>query len=172
VMTFLHSVFALAVRKGWAPSNPVQDAARPRRRRAGDASPDLQFLTLDGLDRVIDVIPDRTVDRDALGPVVRLIVLAAGTTGLRQSELLGSRWRDVEPGNSSYSASPRSGMHPPTLVPLEYQRSRRRLGRASHASPRAGLAGDEIASLRSSSVPLQLHFGSPLDLVVSGVIAP
>ena len=46
VMTFLHSVFALAVRKGWAPSNPVQDAARPRRRRAGDASPDLQFLTL------------------------------------------------------------------------------------------------------------------------------
>jgi len=172
VMTFLHSVFALAVRKGWAPSNPVQDAARPRRRRAGDASPDLQCLTLDGLDRVIDVIPDRTVDRDALGPVVRLIVLAAGTTGLRQSELLGSRWRDVEPGNSSYSASPRSGMHPPTLVPLEYQRSRRRLGRASHASPRAGLAGDEIASLRSSSVPLQLHFGSPLDLVVSGVIAP
>jgi hypothetical protein len=35
VMTFLHSVFGLAVRKGWAPSNPVEDAARPRRRRAG-----------------------------------------------------------------------------------------------------------------------------------------
>jgi hypothetical protein len=33
VMTFLHSVFGLAVRKGWAPSNPVEDAARPRRRR-------------------------------------------------------------------------------------------------------------------------------------------
>ena len=45
VMTFLHSVFGLAVRKGWAPSNPVEDAARPRRRRAGDADPDLQFLT-------------------------------------------------------------------------------------------------------------------------------
>ena len=28
VMTFLHSVFGLAVRKGWVPSNPVQDAAR------------------------------------------------------------------------------------------------------------------------------------------------
>ena len=29
-MTFLHSVFGLAVKKGWAPSNPVEDAARPR----------------------------------------------------------------------------------------------------------------------------------------------
>jgi integrase len=96
VMTFLHSVFGLAVRKGWAPSNPVEDAARPRRRRAGDADPDLQFLTPAELDRVIDAIPDHTVDRDALGPVVRLVVLAAGTTGLRQSELLGLRWRDVD----------------------------------------------------------------------------
>jgi hypothetical protein len=32
-MTFLHSVFALAMKKGWAPTNPVTDAARPRRRR-------------------------------------------------------------------------------------------------------------------------------------------
>jgi site-specific recombinase XerD len=29
-MTFLHSVFALAVKKGWAPTNPVTNAARPR----------------------------------------------------------------------------------------------------------------------------------------------
>ena len=58
VMTFLHSVFGLAVSKGWAPSNPVEDAARPKRRRAGDADPDLQFLTPAELDRVFDVIPD------------------------------------------------------------------------------------------------------------------
>src|SRR4051812_2721051 len=96
VMTFLHSVFGLAVRKGWAPSNPVEDAARPKRRRAGDADPDLQFLTPAELDRVIDVFPDHVVDKDALGPVVRLVLLAAGTTGLRQSELLGLRWRDVD----------------------------------------------------------------------------
>jgi integrase len=96
VMTFLHSVFALAVRKGWAAANPVADAARPRRRREGDADPDLQFLTLDELDAVIDVIPDHAVDRDALGPVLRLVILAAGTTGLRQSELIGLRWRDVD----------------------------------------------------------------------------
>ncbi len=36
------------------------------------------------------------VDKDALGPVLRLVILAAGTTGLRQSELLGLRWRDVD----------------------------------------------------------------------------
>src|ERR1700754_3575830 len=96
VMTFLFSVFALTVKQGWAPANPVADAARPKRRRARGADPDLQFLTPAELDRVIDVIPDHVVDRDALGPVVRLIVLAAGMTGLRQSELLGLRWRDVD----------------------------------------------------------------------------
>jgi integrase len=96
VMTFLHSVFGLAVRKGWAPRNPVEDAARPKRRRAGDANPDLQFLTPAELDRVIDVIPDHVVDKDARGPVTRILLLAAGTTGLRQSELLGLRWRDVD----------------------------------------------------------------------------
>jgi integrase len=96
VITFLHSVFALAVRNGWAPANPVADAARPRRRREGDANPDLQFLTLDELDAVIDTIPNRTVDRDALGPVLGLVILAGGTTGLRQSELLGLRWRDID----------------------------------------------------------------------------
>src|SRR4051794_21729747 len=79
VMTFLHSVFGLAVKKGWAPTNPVADAARPKRRRARDADPDLQFLTPAELDRVIEVIPDRVVDRDTLGPVMRLIILAAGT---------------------------------------------------------------------------------------------
>jgi integrase len=41
-------------------------------------------------------IPDHTVDRDALGPVLRLVILAAGTTGLRQSERLGLRWRDID----------------------------------------------------------------------------
>jgi hypothetical protein len=53
VMTFLHAVFALAVENSWARSNPVLRAARPRRRRDGDADPDLQFLTLSELDAVI-----------------------------------------------------------------------------------------------------------------------
>lgn len=96
VMTFLHSVFALAVDNGWARGNPVLRAARPRRRREGDADPDLRFLTLSELDAVIAAIPDQTVDRDALGPVLRLVILAAATSGLRQSELLGLRWEHVD----------------------------------------------------------------------------
>src|SRR4051794_30261817 len=64
VMTFLHSVFALAADREWTASNPVARAARPRRRREGDADPDLQFLTLPELDAAVAVVPDGTVDRD------------------------------------------------------------------------------------------------------------
>jgi integrase len=95
-MTFLHSVFALAMKKGWAPANPVAEAARPKRQRSRDADPDLQFLTLAELDAAIEAIPDHVVDRDTLGPVLRLVILAAATTGLRQSELLGLRWKHVD----------------------------------------------------------------------------
>jgi integrase len=38
------------------------------------------------------------VPPDVLGPVIRVIVLTAAMTGLRQSELLGLRWRDVDWG--------------------------------------------------------------------------
>jgi integrase len=113
-LSFLHSVFEEAKRRGWAHENPVQAAAKPRRRRQGDAKPDLQFLTVQQLGTVIAAIPDHVVRRvpkptrrgrrgpapppppDVLGPVMRVIVLAAAITGLRQSELLGLRWRDVD----------------------------------------------------------------------------
>ena len=42
VMTLLHSVFSLAVENEWAKANPVAKAARPKRRREGDANPDPQ----------------------------------------------------------------------------------------------------------------------------------
>jgi hypothetical protein len=45
-LTFAHSVFEHAIAKGWCHENPVRYAARPKRRRARDASPDLQFLTV------------------------------------------------------------------------------------------------------------------------------
>ncbi|MCW2992905.1 MAG: site-specific integrase [Conexibacter sp.] len=114
VITFLHSVFEHAIDKGWAAENPVRRATRPKRRRAGDANPDLQFLTVAELKRVLAVIPDEVVHRepaptrrgrggpappvppDVLGPVLRVVILVAALTGLRQSELLGLRWRDVD----------------------------------------------------------------------------
>jgi integrase len=36
------------------------------------------------------------VPSDVLGPVIRVVILTAAMTGLRQSELLGLRWRDVD----------------------------------------------------------------------------
>ncbi|MGN6373106.1 MAG: tyrosine-type recombinase/integrase [Solirubrobacteraceae bacterium] len=114
VIAFLHSIFEHAIDKGWCAENPVRRATRPKRRRAGDAEPDLQFLSVDELEAVIQAIPDETVTRtpaprrrgkpgpapppppDVLGPVLRVLIRAAAMTGLRQSELLGLRWRDVD----------------------------------------------------------------------------
>jgi integrase len=114
VLTFLHSVFEHAIDRGWTTHNPVRRASRPKRRRAGDANPDIQFLTVPELEAVLRAIPDDVVTcepaptrrgragsappvpPDLLGPVIRVVVLTAAMTGLRQSELLGLRWRDVD----------------------------------------------------------------------------
>lgn len=114
VLSFLHSIFEHGIAKGWARENHVRQAARPKRRRARDANPDLQFLTVDELDAVLLAIPDDVVVRtpkstrkgrpgpspppppDVLGPVLRVVVLMAAMSGLRQSELLGLRWRDID----------------------------------------------------------------------------
>ena len=116
VLSFLHSIFEHAIDRRWARENPVRRAVRPGRRRQGDADPDLQFLALEELEAVLRAIPDDVVVRvpaptrrgrrgpapppppppDVLGPVLRVLVLAAAMTGLRQSELLGLRWRDVD----------------------------------------------------------------------------
>lgn len=114
VLTFAHSIFEHGIDRGHTRENPVRRAARPGRRRRGDTNPDLQFLTVAELEAVMRAIPDHVVERvpaptrrgrrgpapppppDVLGPVLRLIVLTAAMTGLRQSELLGLRWRDVD----------------------------------------------------------------------------
>jgi integrase len=114
VLSFVHSVFEHAIANGWCRENPARRVVRPRRRRAGDANPDLQFLSVAELEAVLRAIPDEVVSRapaptrrgrrgpapppppDVLGPVLRVVILAAAMTGLRQSELLGLRWRDVD----------------------------------------------------------------------------
>jgi integrase len=114
VLSFLHSAFEQARRLGWSEKNPVRTAARPKRRRQGDVDPNLKFLTLPELEAVLEAIPDHAVLRsprphrrgrtgpapppppDVLGPVLRVVILTAATTGLRQSELLGLRWREVD----------------------------------------------------------------------------
>src|SRR3954469_1126748 len=114
LLTFLHQVFEHAIDRGWTRDTPVRKASRPRRKRAGDIEPDLQFLTLTELEAVLRAIPHEIVHRqpaptrrgrsgpapppppDVLGPVLRVVILTAAMTGLRQSELFGLRWRDVD----------------------------------------------------------------------------
>jgi integrase len=116
VLTFLHSIFEEALDRGLIRENPVRRATRPGRRRTGDAKADLQFLSVEELEAVLRAIPNETVTRtpapsrrgrgrggsapppppDVLGPVLRVVVLTAAMTGLRQGELLGLRWRDVD----------------------------------------------------------------------------
>jgi integrase len=113
LLGFLHAVFEHGIDRGWVRENPVRRAEKPGRRRGG-ANPDLQFLSVSELDAVIRVIPDEVVVRepaptrrgrpgpapppspDVLGPVLRVVILTAALTGLRQSELRGLRWRDID----------------------------------------------------------------------------
>ena len=107
VLSFLHSIFEHAIERGWVRENPARRASRPGRRRKGDANPDLQFLTLDELDAVLRAIPDEVVFRtpapsrrgrrgpapppppDVLGPVLRVVVLAAAMT---RPATVGAAW--------------------------------------------------------------------------------
>lgn len=113
ILGFLHSVFEHAIDQTLRKENPVRRAEKPGRLRAG-TSVDLQFLTVSELDAVIRAIPDEAIhpkpkstrkgrrgpapppSPDVLGPVLRRVILTAAMTGLRQSELLGLRWRDVD----------------------------------------------------------------------------
>jgi integrase len=113
-LKILHGVFEHAIDLEWTRDNPVRRAARPKHVRETD--PDLRFLSVEELEAVLRAIPDEVVMRepaptrrgrrgpapppppDVLGPVLRVLVLTAAMTGLRQGELLALRWRDVDWG--------------------------------------------------------------------------
>jgi integrase len=88
----LHSIFAFSSKRGWATTNPVADADKPRSRR-GDG--DIRFLTIEELEAVIRAVPD-----DELGPLDRVLYLCAAMSGMRRGELLALRWRDIDWANS------------------------------------------------------------------------
>lgn len=83
----LHSIFELAIRNGWARENPVKAATKPEATSASE----IHFLTLEEVEAVLVAVPD-----DVLGGIERTMYLAAAMTGLRQGELLGLRWSDVD----------------------------------------------------------------------------
>jgi integrase len=80
----LHAIFEF----GKVRPNPVTVTRKPE---AEDADPDIHFLTEEELEALLGAVPD-----DHLGSTDQALYLTAALTGLRQGELFGIRWRDVD----------------------------------------------------------------------------
>jgi integrase len=87
-LTLLHQIFEFGRRKGWCRDNPCAEVDRPRI----EPNTDIRFLDQSELDALLRAVGLE----DPLGPTDRALYLTAAMTGLRQGELLGLRWRDVD----------------------------------------------------------------------------
>jgi integrase len=85
----LHSLMEFAADEGWATGeNPVKRIKKPVN---ASADPDVHALEAEEVEALPRAVPD-----DALGRVEGAVYLAAVMTGLRQGELLGLRWGEVD----------------------------------------------------------------------------
>ena len=80
-LTFLHGLFAFAVRRRWAHTNPVAMVDRPP--AVAQHGRRIRFLQPVEVEALLRAVPD-----DELGPTDAALYLCAVTTGLRQGELL------------------------------------------------------------------------------------
>src|SRR3954447_6173631 len=87
-LVVLHGILKRAKRKGWVARNAAADAERVTVRSTGDFN-------------VLSPAEVHAVARAAADPTIGALLLVAGFTGLRMSELLALRWRDVDFGNRS-----------------------------------------------------------------------
>jgi len=85
----MHSVFEVGVRKGWCERNPVKLADRPVIKKTETR---IQFLDQAEVEKLLAA----PYPEDAFGHIEPTLYLTAAMTGLRQGELLGLRWRDVD----------------------------------------------------------------------------
>jgi integrase len=85
----MHSVFELGLRMGWCQRNPVKLADRPVIKTTETR---VKFLDQPELEKLL-ALP---YPNDAFGQIEATLYLTAAMTGLRQGELIGLRWRDVD----------------------------------------------------------------------------
>jgi integrase len=84
----LHSVFEYAEKQEWTRGNPCKLVEKPGDDESDD---DIRFLADEELEALLRAVPD-----EGLGRLDRVLYLTAAMTGLRQGELLGLRWRDID----------------------------------------------------------------------------
>ena len=88
IVSTLHSIFDLAIRRRWISVNPCRLIDKPEVPEATD----IRFLTQDEFEAVLR----EGVPNDRWGAVERPLYRMAAMTGMRQGELLGTRWRDLD----------------------------------------------------------------------------
>jgi integrase len=85
----MHSLFEVGLRLEWCTRNPVKLADRPVIKQTETR---IKFLDQAELESLLAA----TYPDDAWGRLEPTLYLTAAMTGLRQGELLGLRWRDVD----------------------------------------------------------------------------
>jgi integrase len=85
----MHSVFELGMRLGWCQRNPVKLADRPVIKTTETR---IKFLDQPELEKLLA----RPYPDDPFGKIEQTLYLTAAMTGLRQGELIGLRWRDID----------------------------------------------------------------------------
>jgi integrase len=85
----MHSVFELGLRMGWCERNPVKLADRPVVKQTETR---IKFLEQPELEQLLAA----SYPTDAFSSIEPTLYLTAAMTGLRQGELIGLRWRDVD----------------------------------------------------------------------------
>jgi integrase len=88
VLSTVHSICELAVRRRWCSTNPCRFVDAP----AAPEAEDIRYLTQPELERLLQ----QGVASDSWWRLERTLYLTAAMTGLRQGELIGLRWRDID----------------------------------------------------------------------------